>query len=152
MSQLDDREMLAPGPVTDTKLESSAAPTTNLHLWLSARRASRPTSPRLETRCATSGRLPEVEFIGGSAVQRSVWPLRVVPGDEQRHLPTMKPLLNLTTALLRCTLAFFFRSRGCQRLAPVKALAARHEARTDNAMIRPSVSRPLPGPVSRCRA
>ena len=85
-SQFDDREMLAIYTEADVKIESSTAPTANLHLRLSTRRTSRPTSPRLESRCATSGRLPEVDFIRSSAVQPSVWPIPVVPGDEQRQL------------------------------------------------------------------
>jgi len=84
LAQFDDREMLAACCEVDVKIESRTAPTANLHLRLSARRISRPTFPRLESRCATSCKFPEVGFVGRPAIQPSVWPIAVVPGDEQR--------------------------------------------------------------------
>ena len=84
--QFNDRQVLSTREVADLELEPSTSPTANLHVRPSTRRTSRPTSPRLESRCATRGRLPEVDFIRSSAVQPSVWPIPVVPGDEQRQL------------------------------------------------------------------
>jgi len=78
--------MLAACTEADVKSESNTAPTTNLDLRRSARRASRPTLPWLESRCATSGRLPEVDFVGRPTVQPSVRPIAVVPRSKQRQL------------------------------------------------------------------
>ncbi len=85
-AQFDDREMPSIWTEADVKIESSTAPTANLHLRLSTGRTSRPTSPRLEPRCATSDRFPEVDFIGSSAVEPSMRAIPVVPGNEQRQL------------------------------------------------------------------
>ena len=85
-SQFDDGEMFAAGSEADVKIESSSASTVNVGLRSRTRRPSRPTSSRLEPRRTTTGRLSEVDFIGSSAVQPRVWPIPVVPGDEERQL------------------------------------------------------------------
>ena len=78
--------MLATCTESDVKIEPNTASTTNLRVWVSTPRPSWPTSSRLEPRCTTTGRLPEVDFIGRSTVQPRVWPIPVVPVDEQQQL------------------------------------------------------------------
>ena len=84
--QFNDRQVLSTREVADLELEPSTSPTANLHVRPSTRRTSRPTSPRLESRCATGGRLFKVDFIGSPEIQPGMWPMTVVPHDEKREL------------------------------------------------------------------
>ena len=85
-SKLDDRHMLATGVVANVQVEPDTSPASNPRLRASAAGSTWPPPTRLESWCAASGRLVEVDFIRRPTVQPGMWPITVIPSGEQRQL------------------------------------------------------------------
>jgi hypothetical protein len=79
--QIDDGQMLATAAILDAQLDEGAGPSANERMRLRARRPSRPTIPRFETRPSASWELTEVDLVGRTGAETRVRPFRVVPGD-----------------------------------------------------------------------
>ena len=86
--QLDQRQMFATGQVADFEIETNAAPATNGRPRRSTRGTARPASSRLEPRREASGVQTMVDLVGSPTVERLTRAIVVVPGHEQRQLPS----------------------------------------------------------------
>jgi hypothetical protein len=86
--QLHDRQMLAAGRVADRKIQSNTASASNAGARRSARGATRPVPSWLEPSCEASGSETLVDLVRDSTIQRFTRTISVVPGHEQRQLPS----------------------------------------------------------------
>ncbi len=84
--QFHDRQMLATGYVADRKVQSNTASASNGRPRGSTWRSARPASSRLEPWRKASGLQAAVDLVRCSTIEGLVWPVVVVPNDEQRQL------------------------------------------------------------------
>ena len=84
--QLYNREMLPTREVADLELEPSTSSATNRRLRTGAGRAAWPSASRFEAGHEAGRLFTKVDFVGGPYVQPSMWPMTVVPRQEQKKL------------------------------------------------------------------
>jgi len=88
----NDRQVLPAAAMLDDQLHDGTGSPPNERVRLRARRAARPSIPRLEAWPTASGERTEVDLVRGACPEPTVRPLRVVPGDVVIELATERGL------------------------------------------------------------
>jgi len=81
LAKRDDGQVLSTAAVLDDQFQNTAGSTSNQRVGRGARRAARPTVPRLETRPTTRGESAEVDLVGCPSAKSGVRAIGAVPGN-----------------------------------------------------------------------